>query len=148
MGASKLPLLKVSMPEIQCITSQFHSPLVLNITMNSIRSRKHLGCMSPHCRFSDLRLRIFFHLSGESNLHPWQCIKSSRNQHIKCNERQTRSCHMAYSIMLLMLLSVFLCCWLASIGYCLCFFASLVLLPPSLLFQALLLLPSQLLLVS
>jgi hypothetical protein len=57
--------------------------------------------MSPHCRFSDLglfRLRIFFRPNGESNPRPWRCVKSARDQHVKCNERRTRSCHRAYYI--------------------------------------------------
>ena len=57
--------------------------------------------MSPHCRFSDLgpfRLRIFFRTSGESNPRLWRWIKSTRNQHVKYNERRTRPCHRAYYI--------------------------------------------------
>ncbi len=43
------------------------------------------GLMSPHCRFSDL-----------GPFRRW--IKSIRNQHVKCNERRTRTCHRAYYI--------------------------------------------------
>ncbi len=75
----------------------FHSPLELKIRVNSIQSQKHLGICLPTAG-SQVQVENFFRTSGESNRRPWPWIKSIRNQHVKCNERRTRPCHMAYSI--------------------------------------------------
>ncbi len=49
-------------------------------------------------RPGSVQVENFFRPSGESNQRPWRCIKSIRDQRVKCNERRTRPCHRAYSI--------------------------------------------------
>ena len=49
-------------------------------------------------RPGSVQVENFFRTSGESNPRPWRWIKSSRDQHVKCNERRTRPCHRAYYI--------------------------------------------------
>ncbi len=73
----------------------FHSPLELEITVNSIQS--HVSLL-PGLRPGSVQVENFFRTSGELNPRPWPWIKSIRNQHVKCNERQTSPCHRAYSI--------------------------------------------------
>jgi hypothetical protein len=67
----------------------FHSPIVLKITMNSIQSQKHFGVflLTDSSDLGPFRLRIFLHKWGIS---PEPMMM---NQHVKCNERQTRPCH-------------------------------------------------------
>ncbi len=78
----------------------FHSPLELKITVNSIQARSIWAYVSPLpvLRPGSVQVENFFRTSGEWNLRPWGWIKSIRNQHVKCNERQTRPCHWAYYI--------------------------------------------------
>ncbi len=47
-------------------------------------------------RPGSVQVENFFRPSGELNPHPWRWIKPTRDQHVKCNERQTRPCHRAY----------------------------------------------------
>jgi hypothetical protein len=72
----------------------------LQITVSSIHGQKHLGICLPTVG-SQTWIRSgweFFRPSGESNQRPWRWIKSARDQLVKCNERRTRPCHMAYYI--------------------------------------------------
>jgi hypothetical protein len=52
----------------------------------------------PVLRPGSVQVENFFRTSGESNPRPWRWIKSIRNQHVKCNQRQTRPWHRAYYI--------------------------------------------------
>jgi hypothetical protein len=72
----------------------------LQITMSFIHRQKHLDICLPTVG-SQTWVRSgweFFRTSGESNPRPWRWIKSARDQHVKCNERQTRPCPRAYYI--------------------------------------------------
>ncbi len=72
----------------------------LQITVNSFHRQKHLGICLPTFGSQTWVLSgwEFFRPSGESNPRPWRWIKSTRDQHVKCNERRTRPCHRAYYI--------------------------------------------------
>jgi hypothetical protein len=64
----------------------------LQITVNSIHRKKHLGICLPTVG-SQTWVRSgweIFRPSGESNPRPWRWIKSARDQHVKCYERRTR----------------------------------------------------------
>ena len=69
----------------------------LQITVSSIHCQKYLGICLPTVGSQTWVCSgwEFFHPSGESNPHPWWWIKPASDQHVKCNERQTRPCHRA-----------------------------------------------------
>ncbi len=79
----------------------FDPPLKLKITVSSIHRQKHLGICLPTVG-SQTWVRsgweFFPHKWGIEPARPWRWIKSTRDQHVKCNERWTRPCHRAYCI--------------------------------------------------
>ncbi len=112
----------------------FHSPIELKITMNSIRSQKHLP-VSPYCQFSDLRLRFFSTQVENRTRAPWRWVNMPKGKPGIATWLTPSYAPDAFAGV-----PLFLACLHWIVLSLLCFSNTLMMLPPSLLSQALLLL--------